>query len=255
MKKLFLAFFAIFVLTLPSIVVAQTDEEPPAPDEQDDYYEEDKEPEEENAVGEKLLDVFDVDVEDLRDALEEGEYLKKLRIDMRVVFDYIFEEGGAYAVTYTIKLEGNVNSKVSVIKGNAEIIAEADGPLSKWPTGECKLMINIPKIPFEIAFRKTGEEKARINLRFKGNIMENWESQCSFEDAPGAKFNTSGPPEKWLNQALAKASPPLRSLAALLNPDEETTSTSQIAQFSINDQPIGNAQIEGTIITTIIPID
>lgn len=202
---------------------------------------------------EGAIDNMREDLPDFVEEEEEGEYSKDIIIDMRVVFDYVFEEGGAFDIVYTAHLEGTASSKVSVISGEADVTAKINGPLAKWPTGECNLEVTIPKIPFDITYRKTGDDKARIILRFKKAIMESWSSKCLFNDTPGAKFITSGPPEKWFNQAIQKASPPLRALSAKLDPENETTSTSTIKAFTAQDQPLGHAQIEGTIVTTIKP--
>ena len=83
-------------------------------------------------------------------------------------------------------------------------------------------------------------------------IFENWASKCTFTDAPGARFETTGPPEKWLAKAVEKARPPLRSIVADVT-DEETTTSFVINKEVLDDPPIGTIEIEGTGVVTITP--
>jgi len=183
----------------------------------------------------------------------EGENSWDITITSAIVMNYIFNNStDSFTVKYRWDIKGDVNSETAVLKGDALIDAEVVGPLSKWPTGECKLFITIPKIPYEMVFRRTNEKTSSIKLVFKRTISEDWQSKCTFKDAPDAKFETRGEPERWLTKALEKARPPLKSIVANLG-EEETTTTFVINKQIINDAPLGSGEIEGTGVITIKP--
>jgi hypothetical protein len=183
----------------------------------------------------------------------EGQNSWEISITGAIVMDYIFNNSSdSFTVKYRWEIKGSVNAATAVIKGDATIDAEVEGPLSKWPTGECRLFITIPKIPYELTFRKTNEETSSLRLVFKRTISEDWQSKCTFKDAPDAKFETRGEPERWLTRALEKARPPLKSIVANLG-EEETTTTFVINKQILNDPPLGSGEIEGTGVITISP--
>ncbi len=199
------------------------------------------------------------DVEDRIDAaiegreIAEGEARWKVNINAAIRANYVFTNSpDSFVVKYRFTVEGQANADVALIRGNAEINTEVEGFLAKWPTGECRLDITIPRVPFELTFRRSGEDKGSIALRFRQNIMENWQSKCSFIDAPGARFETIGEPEKWLARALEKARPPLRAIVTDIT-DEETTSSFVINKEIIDDAPLGTVEVEGTGVVTITP--
>jgi hypothetical protein len=167
--------------------------------------------------------------------------------------NYMYDNSpDAFTIKYRWELKGEVNADNAVIKGDIDMSADVDGYLSKWATGECKLEITIPKVPFELSFKKTGEEKGDLRLILKKPITEDWQSRCTFKDAPGAKFDTSGPPERWLARAIEKARPPLRSIVIDLK-NEETTTPMVIGKETIPDPPLGSMEIEGQAYVTITP--
>lgn len=183
----------------------------------------------------------------------EGEARWKVKIDAAIRVNYVFANSpDSFVIKYRFTVEGQANADTALIRGNAEINAEVEGFLAKWPTGECRLDVTVPRVPFELTFRRSGEDKGSIALRFRRNIMENWQSKCSFTDAPGARFETIGEPEKWLARALEKARPPLRSIVADIT-DEETTSSFVINKEILDDPPLGTVEVEGTGIITITP--
>jgi hypothetical protein len=183
----------------------------------------------------------------------EGETRWKVRIDGAVRANYVFNDSpDAFVVKYRWEIDGQANATTAVMRGDAEISADVEGFLSKWPTGECSLSVTIPKVPFEITFQKTTEDKGTIALKFRQAIAENWSSNCTFIDAPGARFNTSGDTEKLLSRALEKARPPLRSIIADIT-DDETTTSFVIPKEIIDDPPLGTIEIEGTGVITITP--
>ncbi len=213
----------------------------------------DEEPfdEEEPLEEEAALDEEFGDEEDL----EAGEFENRweIRITGTVRMDYVFANSeDSFTVRYRWDLGGEANAATAVIRGDANIEAEVEGPLSKWPTGECTLSIAVPKIPFELTFQRTDEENSSLRLVFRKAINEDWQSQCTFTDAPDAKFDTRGEPERWLTRALEKASPPLKSLVANLD-EGETTTSFVISKQILDDAPLGNGEIEGTGVVTITP--
>lgn len=183
----------------------------------------------------------------------EGEASWNVNITTAVVMNYTFSDTSkGFTVKYRLEVKGQANAETAVIHGDADIKAEVTEPLSKWPTGECRLEITIPKVPFELTFRKTGDEKGNLKLIFKKALNEDWQSKCTFTDTPGAKFDTRGTPETWLTKALDKARPPLRDIVANMG-NEETTTSFVISKETIPDPPIGNCDIEGTGVITIKP--
>jgi len=185
---------------------------------------------------------------------EGGGDQRKVMIDGMVTLNYVFNNAPeSFIVKYHFRIEGDTRARTAVIRGEANIDAKVEGALAKWSGGECKLNISISKAPFQVTFRrKEDSEDATINLRFTKPIMEEWESECNFGE--GVKpFITKGTPEKWLQRALSKTSPPLRSLTAKLSEDEKTTSTFLVNRHQINDPPLGTIEAEGKGTIIIIP--
>jgi hypothetical protein len=183
----------------------------------------------------------------------EGETRWNVSITGVVIMNYVFNESpDNFVVKYRWEVKGQANATTAVIRGDADINAEVEGPLSKWPTGECKLNVTIPKVPFELSFQKTNGEKGNLRLVFKKVINEDWQSSCSFTDAPGARFDTRGAPEMWLAKAMDRARPPLKDIIADVG-TEETTTRFVISKETINDPPLGTIEMEGTGVVTIRP--
>lgn len=224
------------------------EEEMGAMDDEADLEEEEEMLEEETPIDE----AFEGAVTDV----EPGEALEnrwRIKINAAIRASYVFNDTpDSFLIKYRWEIEGQANAATAVIRGDASISAEVEGFLARWPTGECSLNVTIPKVPFEITFRKSGEEKGSVSLKFRRNIMENWASKCIFTDAPGARFETTGPPEKWLAKAVEKARPPLRQIVADVT-DEETTTSFVINKEVLDDPPIGTIEIEGTGVVTITP--
>lgn len=183
----------------------------------------------------------------------EGETRWNIDITGAVIMNYVFNDSpDNFIVKYRWEVKGQANAATAVITGNADISAEANGPLSKWPTGECRLEISVPSVPFELTFRRASEDRGSLKLVFKSPISEDWQSKCLFDDAPGAKFDTRGAPEAWLNKALEKARPPLKDIIAEMGSEESTTGFI-ISKDTIDDPPLGTIEIEGTGAVTIKP--
>lgn len=185
-------------------------------------------------------------------ASEGGAATRKIALDAAVTMNYIFADSSdSFTVKYHFHIDGDANADTAVIKGEADITSEVEGFLAKWPSGECKLNVSVSKVPFELTFKKTGESTdASLGLRWKGNIVETWKSVCTFSE-PAKPFETTGNPEKWLTQALNKARPPLRSIKMKLEPGETATTTFTIKKQTIQDPPVGSAEIEGTGVITV----
>jgi len=193
----------------------------------------------------EVRDVFDEGAGDLAPPR------RTLRITGIILANYVFETASdTFLIKYGIDIDGNLDADNAVLKGDAEIIASVEGTLTKWPSGECNLKIEIPKVPYEIVFKKTGDEKGSLRFVFKKAIDENWSSNCEWND--GARFDTTGPPEKWLALALKKTSPPLRSVVLDLK-DEATSTSLVISKQIIGDPPLGTIEIEGTLTVTQSP--
>ena len=183
----------------------------------------------------------------------EGETSWSLDITGAVVMNYSFTgTPGGFTVKYKWEIKGRANAATAVVRGDVDINADVEGTLAKWATGECRLEVTIPKIPFELTFRRTGDEKSNIRIVFKRSINEDWQSKCTFTDSPNARFDTRGAPENWLTKALDKARPPLKDIVADIG-TEETTTTFVISKESFQDPPIGTVEMEGTGVITIKP--
>lgn len=198
---------------------------------------------------------LDAPLRELAEGAEPGELENRwnIKINAAIRANYVMNDSpDSFVIKYRWEIEGQANAETAVIRGNATISAEVEGFLAKWPTGECTLNVTIPQVPFELTFRKSGEDKGSVALKFRRNIMENWESKCTFTDAPGARFETTGDPEKWLAKAIEKARPPLRSIVTDLT-DEETTTSFVINKEVLDDPPLGTVEIEGTGVVTITP--
>jgi hypothetical protein len=186
---------------------------------------------------------------------EKGKALpRKLTIDAVIVVKYSFGDGGeSYSVKYHINMGGSLKADVGMIKGNAKVATDISGFLAKSSAFECLLKISIADVPYEIMFKKTSDDEADINISFKDQILENWESLCTFVDASGAKFNTRGAPERWIGTALEKANPSLSKLSAPINSKKTTTQKFTIQQYTAQDEGLGSAEISGTGVVTIEP--
>ena len=183
-----------------------------------------------------------------------GEEARQVVIDALVNMNYIFNNSpDSFVIKYHLHFEGRVAASTAVVKGNSSIATEVTGYLAKWPTGECKLSVQVPSTQTELTFRKVSDDKATIDLKFTNPISEIWESQCLFKDAPDATFNTKGDPEKWLAKALEKARPPLARMSVDLNPEESTTMKFEIGKQTIKDPPLGSAEVDGTGVITVNP--
>lgn len=187
-------------------------------------------------------------------AAGEGETRWAVDITGAVVMNYVFNDSSdSFTVKYRFEVKGQANANTAVIRGDVDIDANVEGPLSTWPTGECRLEITIPKVPFELTFNKRpDEERGSLKLSFKRTINEDWQSKCTFTDAPGARFDTRGSPETWLAKALEKARPPLKDVLTEIG-REETTTRFVINKETINDAPLGSGEFEGTGVITITP--
>lgn len=184
---------------------------------------------------------------------QEGENRWAVDITGAVIVNYTFANSqDMFTVKYRWEVKGQANAATALINGDADVNADVQGPLAKWPTGECKLEITVPKVPFNLTFRRSGEDRATLSLNFKRQISEDWQSRCTFIDAPGKKFDTRGSPEMWLNQAIAKATPSLKNALVDVG-TSETTTQFIIKKESIPDPPLGKAEIEGTGVITITP--
>lgn len=183
----------------------------------------------------------------------EGQTRWNVSITAAVIVNYVFNDSpDGFTVKYRFEIKGTANAETAVLRGDADISANVEGPLSRWPTGECRLSISIPKVPYELTFRRTGDEKSSLRLAFRRQINEDWQSSCTFTDAPGARFETRGAPEVWLTKALDKARPPLKDLIADIG-NEETTTSFVISKETIGDPPLGSVEIDGTGVITIRP--
>ncbi|MBI4126313.1 MAG: hypothetical protein HY465_02345 [Deltaproteobacteria bacterium] len=263
-KKLLLTTTALVAVFLSTPLVAQAQD--PLPPGRESQSEEEPLVDQDLPLGEEELppeeqepqdDAAEERAQEIEDAVKEDEApagTRTIVLDGAVTLNYVFDNASeSFIIKYSFHIEGNAAADAAVIKGEADIKGDVEGFLAKWPEGECKLSVTIPKIPFEMSFRASGEEKGRVSFKLKDKILETWESRCTFSDAPGKTFQTRGTPEEWLNKALQKARPPLNSISVKLDVEEATTTTFQISKQILKDPPIGTAEIEGTGVITVKP--
>ena len=252
----FIALIAIFLLPYqPHLLLAQEEDSAALEETLEDELEtaEDEATEEEPEEEEEEEEELEPEEEEEKEAKDQSTdaAIRKIVLDSAVTMSYLFENSADnFAVKYHFHIEGKAAADTAVIKGEAEIRSEVEGFLSKGAGYECALSVTIPKVPFEMTFRKTGEEDARLKLRWKANILEQHKSTCNFGET-SKPFETTGNPEKWLTKALSKARPPLRSLRVKLDERETTTNTFTIKKQVLRDPPLGTAEIEGTGVITI----
>lgn len=191
------------------------------------------------------------EVEKVVEELKKGDLADepfKISISGEVDLNYVFAESpDTFIVTYKFSIEGLARNKVDILKGKGQITTGITGSLAKWPTGECALNISVGELPFEMVFNKVSEEMIRLDVKLTGDVLENWESNCTFRDAPGSKFHTSGNPEKWVIRALKRPNPSFMDLTVPVDRLHKRTSTMefQIERFLIPDPPLGSAELEG----------
>lgn len=183
----------------------------------------------------------------------DGESRWNITMTVAVVMTYVFNDSpDSFTIRYRFEIKGQANAETAVLRGDLDINADVQGPLAKWPSGECQLTVSIPKVPYELTFRKSGDDKTSLRLVLRRSVNEDWQSKCTFSDAPDARLETRGAPETWLAKALEKARPPLKDLIADIG-EEETTTRFVISKESISDPPLGSGEFEGTGVITIRP--
>lgn len=217
----------------------------------DDYFDEGLFNDEEGATGKTTSTAGKTGAEQEEN---EGFIPRKITIDAVVIVNYSFADTGeSYNVKYHINMGGKVVADIGIIKGNAKVATDIGGFLAKTSAFECLLKVSIADVPYEIAFKKVSDTEADINVSFKDQILEDWESMCTFLDTSSAKFNTRGAPERWIGVALEKASPPLSRLTTPIDPVKTTTLKFSVPKQSVPEESLGTAQIEATGVVTIQP--
>lgn len=245
-------FFSLLFAFTPERTHAQ-EEELDAPDPLDEIFSEPNPDYEEPVEQEQPVETRDEVQQAAKEtAAEGGAQSRKVALDAAITLNYVFADSPeSFTVKYHFHIDGAANADTAVIKGEADINSEVEGFLAKWPSGECKLLVTVPKVPFELSFKKAGESSdANLSLRWKGNIIETWKSSCTFTE-PAKPFETTGNPEKWLTQALNKARPPLRAIKLKLEPGQTASTSFVVKKQTIQDPPIGSAEIEGTGLITV----
>lgn len=172
-----------------------------------------------------------------------------------IAVDYTFADAtmGKFKIGYNIQLSGVAAAFPTLIRGNATVKTNTSGYLAKWTTGQCLLQVDVAAVPYEISVTREGEDKLKLSLQFKQKILEDWQSLCTFLDAPDRRFYTRGEPEKWIAEALQKATPSLDKLTAPISPKDKTETKFKITKYSVKDGNIGSADVDGSGTITIQP--
>ncbi|MBU4484295.1 hypothetical protein KKA47_02610 [bacterium] len=170
--------------------------------------------------------------------------------DIMATLNYKFSDSeDVFNIKYHLSLVGKVDKDLSIIKKNAKITTEITGFLAKWPSGQCMLGVSIKDIPYEIIFNRVDDFEGRINISFKGNILEDWKSTCTFANDPNIKFETTGLPEKWFERIIQDIDPPISNITINISQDNSSTTKLNISNSVIKDPPLGEATV--TAIGTI----
>lgn len=275
MKKI-VVLISLLILIVPSSLIAQWNPLAGEGEDEQPVLEEAAPQEKTEDIPDKTLkevEAKDIDIEDVlpeeqlpdeeipdeaspitsvdKDAETEGPM--KITIDAIIYVDYqFFTTPDAFKIKYHINMGGTANLATSFIGGDAEIATEVTGYLAKWTTGQCILDVKIAKIPYEINYNKIGG-KADINITFKKDIDEIWESKCTFLGGTGKPLISQGPPERWIGTALERTSPPLTSLVAPVDYNTTTSTTFEIAEYDIVEENLGSAKVKGAGLITIEP--
>lgn len=180
-----------------------------------------------------------------------------LGIAMNITVDYVFlnPTKDNFKVKYQLVLGGPIGQTTGVIRGNAKIVSTVSGELAKWNLGQCLLQVSVADVPYEIQFNRDSDTKVHLQVHFKRAIMEDWQSTCTFLDAPDSRFNTKGEPEKWIAGALQKTDPALDKLIASISLKDKTETKFSIPKHTIKDETIGSAEVAGTATITLTPPD
>lgn len=182
-----------------------------------------------------------------------NEWMISLAANIKVNYTFNDVSRDSFTITYHITLGGPATAGNAMVRGNAKITTEISGFLAKWGSGQCLLQVSVPNIPYEMTAVRDGESKAKLSLSFKQKILEDWQSLCTFLDAPDSRFYTRGEPEKWIGDALQKANPDLNAFEMGISDKEKTEKKFKIAKYSVKDGSIGTAEVEGSGTITIQP--
>lgn len=182
-----------------------------------------------------------------------NEWLTSLKADIAVNYTFNDATRDSFKITYHISLGGPMVTGTSMIRGNATVKTDISGFLAKWGSGQCLLQVSVPNIPYEMTVVRQGDNKVKLGLTFKQKILEDWQSLCTFLDAPDSRFYTKGEPEKWIGDALQKSEPDLNKLEMSISEKEKTETQFKISKYSVKDGSIGTAEVEGSGTVTIQP--
>lgn len=184
--------------------------------------------------------------------------VRYLNLNAKITLDYYFY-GGQNKLTLTYYLEAR--SKINLpsaeamqapdakpyqvdLKGTAEMYTKVSGYLAQGPGIECALDIDVGNIPFDIKYHQTDAEHVTVSLMSLGPSTESWASHCSFADDPEAAFNTSGPPETWVNLFLSGIREQLKTVEMTIA-SYDTEVDFRIEPISAEDEDIGSVEMYG----------
>lgn len=186
-------------------------------------------------------------------AFAEGGY--RVEAEINIGLDYVFiNSTDNFVVKYAMKLEGNIGDDAELIRGMASVKPLVVGFFSKWDSGGCALNVRIDDIPYEIDFSKSGEKSVRLRIDH-GDFGEAWMTSCTFHDKSGTRVVTDAGEIEWLAKGLERAFQPLREIQLPVDSDQlkPTTFRFDIDPFTVGDDPVGEAIIDGDLVLKVIP--
>lgn len=179
----------------------------------------------------------------------------RVEAEAAVSLDYVFADSpDHFIVKYLLTLDGEVEGDSVAIQGEGRATARVMGFLKRWESGACALQVQVEAVPFEMTFSKMGEGMIRLRTQI-GDFGELWRSSCTFHDKPGIKFITTGKVEEWLAKTLKKVAYLLRDIQMPVDPkrSKPNTLTREINRFTIDDPPLGEADVDGKLVLKVTP--
>lgn len=182
----------------------------------------------------------------------------RVEADIGVTLDYVFiNSTDNFVVKYAMKLEGEVGDDAALVRGVASVKPLVVGFYAKWDLSGCALNVRVDDIPFEIHFSKPGEKSVRLRIGH-GDFSEAWMTSCTFYDKPGTRVVTDAGEEiQWLAKGLERVFLPLREIQLPIDPEQlkPTKFHFDMDPFTVGDDPVGEAVIEGQMTLKVIPIN
>jgi len=190
-------------------------------------------------------------------------YFRYLRLVTDITLDYLFlYNKQTITLTYHIDTRQRFDLPATVdipvhatLKGKAPVLVAANSALVQWNDGRCDLLVQVPDAPFELRYSEPRPGLGSVTLDSFGPVSEAWESQCSMLSDPTTRFDTSGPPEQWINHVFAKMKEQLKDFSIPAIDSIETSETFRVEAESVKDDNVGNIDLRAQGMILLEPIE